>query len=747
MPWFVLAAATTLTIVTASSLYRAARVRDEARFARVMEVTRDEVLTSLERYVSLIRGGAGFFAAVGEPTQEQFERYVLRNRLAELYPGIRGIGIARRTRPEEVPALADVARGMGESSFRVWPRDDLPEMFPIVQLLPQDAMNRVAMGFDMFQEPVRAEAMARARDQGRPAASKRVVLVQESAGPDTAQAGFVIYVPVYESGDVPETLEERRATLKGFVYGPFRWGDLLDGIRRGRGHTEVAFEIYEGPTTKDAVPLYSSEGFRQGRRGRHEGEMAGAVAGVEWEFVFFSTPDFDAGSSRHLALIAAVFGGGLSIALFRLTMSQARAQRRAERITFDLRASQDELSRSQVELSRHRDRLEELVVERTQQLDESHRRLRQADRLAAIGTLAAGIGHDMGNLLLPIRLRLDILARKDLSDAVRENLEPIEQSADYLQKLTNGLRLLALDPDDTGGRGASTSLNSWWGDVSGLLRASLGREQVLHSDLPENLPPVAVAPHRLTQAVLNLIGNAGDAIRSANKRDGEVRVTARLEAGPMVALCVEDNGPGMSEHVRARALEPFFTTKTRTFSTGLGLALVHGIVESSGGRLTIDSQLGRGTSVCMHFPPFVQVGPGQGAGGRPVTALLTIQTGPVRSFLSEMLTGMGLRVLSALPAPLSLPSSPSAHGGDEPYLWITDADRLGPDEARRCLENPRCRIIAIGELGSYASLKGGELKGIVNLPKGSVPSKIIRAAEAALKDAAGVPIGSGSRPN
>jgi PAS domain S-box-containing protein len=370
--------------------------------------------------------------------------------------------------------------------------------------------------------------------------------------------------------------------------------------------------------------------------------------------------------------------------------------------------------RAQAELAAHRDRLEELVQHRTGELERSHQRLRLSERMAAIGTLSAGLGHDMGNLLLPIRTRIDVMKAKGVPEALREDLEAVVQSAEYLQRLTSGLRLLALDPDDAGASGQMTRLESWWGDVASLLKNALPRGTVLETKIPAGLPCAALPPHRLTQAVLNLVSNAGDAIRAG----GGSRVTVWAAPGPdegeggTVVVGVTDDGPGMTEEVKRRCLEPFFTTKTRKLSTGLGLSLVHGIVQTAGGTMEIDSDRGtggsggRGTTVRLTLPAVEPCRPeddaaGPGAAGER-RAALNIRDPRVQAYVTAMLRPMGLV------------GQPVA-GGAEPgaaALWITsDASDASLETARRFLGadggTGERRVVLLGAAqGGWAMLDG-----------------------------------------
>jgi PAS domain S-box-containing protein len=295
-----------------------------------------------------------------------------------------------------------------------------------------------------------------------------------------------------------------------------------------------------------------------------------------------------------------------------------------------------EIEQAQATLEAHRDHLETLVAERTAQLEQSHQRLRLSERMASIGTLAAGLGHDMANLLLPIRSHIESLgSHPDVPAAVRADVDAIGQCAQYLQRLTNGLRMLALDPADSRLENR-TRVQHWWPEVAGLLRGILPRSVKFSHDVPEDLPDVAVAPHRLAQAIFNLVSNAADALRA--RGDGEVCVRFAADGEGAVRIEVADDGPGMSAGVAERALEPFFSTKVRTVSTGLGLSLVHGIVKGAGGRLEIQSREGEGATVRLWVPA-------AGEGSTPAQrAVLAIVDPARRAFVGGLLREMGLRV-------------------------------------------------------------------------------------------------------
>jgi PAS domain S-box-containing protein len=262
-----------------------------------------------------------------------------------------------------------------------------------------------------------------------------------------------------------------------------------------------------------------------------------------------------------------------------------------------------ERKRTEQELALYRVELEKRIEERTRELTSSHERLRTAERLAMMGTLAAGLGHDMGNLLVPVRVRLDSLTAQTLSPQAREDVEAIRTSAEYLRRLATGLRMLSLDPQRSH-TGDVTDIVEWWTDAAGVLKSVLPRGISLESRLAAaERCRVGLSKAALTQVVFNLIQNAGDAMRE--RASGTVTFEARCDGGDPcgVILSVSDDGPGMSPEVQRRCMEPYFSTKARGISTGLGLVLVYGLVKEAHGTVSLESQPGVGTTFTLRFPP------------------------------------------------------------------------------------------------------------------------------------------------
>lgn len=279
------------------------------------------------------------------------------------------------------------------------------------------------------------------------------------------------------------------------------------------------------------------------------------------------------------------------------------------------------------------------LAERTRELEQSQRHLRMAERMATIGTLCAGLGHDMGNLLLPIGFWLDDLDPASLPREVGDGIENLRTCVEYLRRLSAGLRLVALDPEHDAGDGL-TPLEEWRDETIAIFRNALPKGVTLRFELAPDLPPVRIARHQLTQVVFNLVQNAGEALR--DRPEGLVRIWAEPD-GETVRVGVSDNGPGMPPEVVARCFDPFFTTKTRSISTGLGLSLVNGIVQKAGGTMDVVSSPERGTT----FTFAVRAAPGVPA-VRPL-AVVDLAEPRVRGYANGMLRGAGFEVVPEVP--------------------------------------------------------------------------------------------------
>lgn len=298
-----------------------------------------------------------------------------------------------------------------------------------------------------------------------------------------------------------------------------------------------------------------------------------------------------------------------------------------------------------------RTRLQELLTAQTRALATANLRLLLSDRMAALGTLAAGMGHDMNNVLLPVRARLNALEHAGITPAAQAHVAALRRSIAYLQHLSDGLHFLTLDPDGSGtaeGRNATTDLLEWWRQVGALLRKAVPQHVRFESSIPAGLPLVQTAPHWLTQAALNMIVNAGEAIPEG-RRTGKVRLWARAsDGGSVVRLGVTDNGRGMTGEVQARAFDLFFTTKPRGVGTGLGLPLVRRVASRAGGDVEVTSVPGKGTTIVLALPAAtMESGARSGRREGQLSASVSVREPRLGALIAQILQSSGVHIRSS----------------------------------------------------------------------------------------------------
>jgi len=343
IPYFVLTIA--LLFTTAATYYVSSTVRNKERlrFENDVQTTQAKIRDRIETYVTLLRAGSALFAASEEVTPQEFRAFVNRMKLRDRYPGMQGIGYSVRVPAAAKDAFIAQLRQEG-INLNIRPNYPRSEYHAIVYLEPQDRRNRVAIGYDMFSEPVRRAAMERARDTGSPAASGKVTLVQEID--KHKQAVFLIYLPVYRRGNIPATKTQRQTELVGFIYSPFRVDDLIDGIF-GDENRLVNFEIYDGSNVSSANLLHSSRSNTLNNRYQLQFQTTQTInlAGRTWSLVFTSRPESELASELNLSPFVAFIGVAMSLSLFAMTHSLSLSRQAAERSAAALSESEKRFRR------------------------------------------------------------------------------------------------------------------------------------------------------------------------------------------------------------------------------------------------------------------------------------------------------------------------------------------------------------------------------------------------------------------
>ncbi len=373
--------------------------------------------------------------------------------------------------------------------------------------------------------------------------------------------------------------------------------------------------------------------------------------------------------------------------------------------------------------------LEQQVRERTAELLAAEARLRQSQKMEAVGQLTGGLAHDFNNLLTGIAGSLELMANRLAQGRMAEiprYLTLAQGAAKRAAALTHRLlafsRRQTLDPKPT-------DIGQLVCGMDELIRRTVSPAVAVTVVGAPGLWPVLADPNQLENALLNLCINARDAMPDGGSLTIETRnrllqsaeaIDLELQGTDYVCLSVSDTGGGMAAHVIERAFDPFFTTKPMGEGTGLGLSMVYGFVRQSGGQARIASQLGKGTTVSLYLPRYsgdsrgVELSEGKqdvvrGAGE---TVLVVDDESSVRTLISEVLDELGYHVLEAEHGAGGLEILESKQRVD---LLITDVGLPGGMNGRQLADaalvtRPHLKVLFITGYAETAVIGAGRLQ-------------------------------------
>jgi len=240
-----------------------------------------------------------------------------------------------------------------------------------------------------------------------------------------------------------------------------------------------------------------------------------------------------------------------------------------------------------------------IVQDATERL-ERERHLRRAERLAGLGTLVSGVAHELNNPLTAIKGFTALMLMDSRTVEDREALEVMKREADRAAQIVANLRRLARDTQEEDTPRERVDLNNVIGHILQVRGYSLGTHNIgVGTELDAALPAIMADRGQMEQVLLNLVVNAEQALGGRP----DPRITVRTQSGERgVSVYVVDNGSGIPPEALERIFDPFYTTKAPGEGTGLGLALVHGMVADHGGRIHVESVPGEGTTFRIDFP-------------------------------------------------------------------------------------------------------------------------------------------------
>lgn len=560
---------------------------------------------------------------------------------------------APRVARGDIARFEEQARSLGLENYTVFDvtpdfqRTELSDRLEYFPVLFDERFSggKPVLGLALGKYEGRRVPMELARDDGGAVATLPV----RPIGPAAARLVYLVIWPVYDTIDIPASLEERRARLRGYAIGNYDLAALLTGAMRDTPdlietiHFSVATE-HQDNSAENALAVYSPATGLVDVRGGNTELAERPVVRIERDFMVFHQHwdlTFDYSASAVAALRSQGASGWLAAGLL-LTASlvyyllRERGQRR---------------------------RIEMVVLARTTELQRTTEQLHQAQKMDAIGNLTGGMAHDFNNLLSIVIGNLDLIEPRIKNDpeaaALAEAaLQASLRGAELTRQLLAFARRQPLAPQ-------VTDVNELVAGTAKLLERILEQNVEMTLAIGQGVWPVLVDPAQLSAAIANLATNARDAMPKGGRltiETGNARLDADYAAlnsevtpGDYVLLEVSDTGIGMSAATMSKVFEPFFTTKAVGHGTGLGLSMVFGFVKQSRGHIKIYSELGHGTTIRIYLPradreaaavaaPELESAPSQ---VRQETILVVEDDGNVRQMVIRQLRDLGYSVLEA----------------------------------------------------------------------------------------------------
>ncbi len=282
----------------------------------------NHIAVRMQAYVQVLYGVQGLFASSDFVGRAEFHTYVERLELNQNFPGMQGVGYMRLVPAAQLPDHIAMVQAEGFPDYTVTPPGARSQYGPVVYLEPFAGSNLQAFGYDGLSEPVRRAAFEQARDSGLPTMTGKLLLKQETADP--VQAGFLVALPIYRNGAGRYTLEQRRHALQGWVYAPFRMGDVMAAL----GHDALRgldVEVYDGDAPNPATRMFDSAAAVHGERLTAVKRLG--LAGRRWTLHISALPKPHGVLSDKPRAIA-LGGGLLSVLLALLAYALAESRQR-----------------------------------------------------------------------------------------------------------------------------------------------------------------------------------------------------------------------------------------------------------------------------------------------------------------------------------------------------------------------------------------------------------------------------------
>jgi signal transduction histidine kinase len=533
----------------------------QAELSQQAASVENSVRNQISLYEQLLRGGSGLFKASDDVTRTEWSSYIQQYDLERLYPGLTRVTYSEVVSADSLDEYYSEMRSEGFTNFSVNPPGERSEYALIKYLEPYDDVASDLVGYDIFADPSRREAVYKARDTGKVAMSDRTVLASDF---DTREPAYTMYVPIYDRTTDPRTVEERRANLDGYVSASYRASQFFSkAIDPAKFTAFSEVQVFDGDTIDSSDLLYQTADFSKMKRDEISQPFVVEVLDHEWTYRFADSLD-GASNDRHRSVLILV--GGITISwaiagfLFLVMLTRARA------IVYS----------KQQEAQKAKDDLLSLA---------SHQ----------LRTPATAVKQYLGMILEGYTGKVNKKQMPALQKAYTSN----ERQLDTINQI------LYVAKADAG----RLSIHRTYFDVNALIdEIALDladtleeNEQALIINHPREKIEIYADEATIRMVVENLISNAA----KYSYTDSKITVTTGFK-NREVFISITDQGVGIAQGDFDKLFRKFSRIENdlslQVGGSGIGLYIDKVLIELHGGRIEVESELGHGSTFTVYLP-------------------------------------------------------------------------------------------------------------------------------------------------
>lgn len=582
LPYMALVVCLLLTVGATYLSYTTSLNRDKLRFNGEISSVEENLISKINSYETLLKATKGFVETNENMDRRKFAAFVKSFNLENDYGGVQGIGYTVRVDADNRENFIMEVREKGIPDFKIFPLAAKDEFQTIIYLEPLDFRNKRAIGFDMTSEKTRREAMFAARDSGTIMASGKVTLLQETDA--NVQSGFLVYLPVYGSLETPPTIEERRDSLKGFIYSPFRAQDFLSDIMNAVPGQEIGVLIYDEVVAPENLLAQSQPDLLE-LDSRFESVEELEFAGRKWQIVYKSIPSLYDHLSVDFSIPILAVGIVLSLFIFFITYLETSSRLKYQTLAENLTIAEQEKAQLLESEQAARRRAEESVKAKNEFISTVSHELRTP--LNAIsGWTRILKGEQIG-------AKTKERAFKTIEKNIQTQSNLIEELLDF-SKIANVKQIENENEVDFSAVFANsiakTQPNAQRKEINLEYENLLGSEKIRGNQ--KNIEKVFL---KILENAVKFTPNKGNIKASIKREDGTIK------------FIVNDTGKGIKRDFLSKVFEGFSqedSSSTRKFGGfGLGLTYSNHVIKHHGGKLEIISDgENKGTTIVVNFP-------------------------------------------------------------------------------------------------------------------------------------------------